>query len=79
MLGVGGFPPFSAAANALSIPPGEYDRNVFGKLCRLFFGENRIHEEAAAAVAIVGISPMVQPDKGPERKSPNQREITSFC
>ena len=28
MLGVGRFPPFSAAANALSIPPGEYDRKV---------------------------------------------------
>ena len=28
MLGVGGFPPFSAAANAISIPPGEYDRKV---------------------------------------------------
>ena len=28
MLSVGGFPPFSAAANAISIPPGEYDRKV---------------------------------------------------
>ena len=28
MLSVGGFPPFSAAANALSNPPGEYDRKV---------------------------------------------------
>ena len=28
-------------------------RRVFGKLCRLFFGENRIHEEAATAMAIV--------------------------
>ncbi len=28
VLGVGGFYPFSAAANALSTPPGEYDRKV---------------------------------------------------
>ena len=28
MLSVRGFPPFSAAANALSTPPGEYDRKV---------------------------------------------------
>ncbi len=28
VLGVGGFPPFSAGANALSTPPGEYDRKV---------------------------------------------------
>ncbi len=27
-LGVGGVYPFSAAANALSAPPGEYDRKV---------------------------------------------------
>ena len=27
--------------------------SVFGKLCRLFFGENRIHEEAATAMAII--------------------------
>ena len=28
MLSVRGFPPLSAAANALSTPPGEYDRKV---------------------------------------------------
>ncbi len=27
-LGAGGFDPFGAAANALSAPPGEYDRKV---------------------------------------------------